>query len=70
MSSQFIEKQYIKSNTIDKREYQVNIADSIKSQNSIVVLPTGLGKTVIALLSMAESMIVRLNRFIAGYTIL
>lgn len=57
MSSQFIEKQYIKSNTIDKREYQVNIADSIKSQNSIVVLPTGLGKTVIALLSMAESMI-------------
>ena len=57
MPFQFIEKQYVKSNTIDKREYQVNIADSIKSQNSIVVLPTGLGKTVIALLSMAESMI-------------
>ena len=57
MSSQFIEKQYVKSNTIDKRDYQINIADAIKSQNSIVVLPTGLGKTVIALLSIAESMI-------------
>ena len=57
MSSKFIEKQYVKSNTIDKRDYQVNIADAIKSQNSVIVLPTGLGKTVIALLAIAESII-------------
>ena len=42
---------------IDQRDYQVNIAKSIKSQNSLVVLPTSLGKTIIALLTIADSMI-------------
>lgn len=35
-------------NGVEPREYQVNIFNDIWFQNSIVVLPTGLGKTVIA----------------------
>lgn len=35
-------------NGIEPREYQINIFNDIWFQNSIVVLPTGLGKTVIA----------------------
>lgn len=34
---------------IKEREYQVNIFEEIKDRDSLVVLPTGLGKTVIAL---------------------
>lgn len=57
MISKFINKKYVKPMIIEQRDYQVNIANSIKSKNSVVVLPTGLGKTVIALLSIADSMI-------------
>ena len=57
MASDFINKKYVKKMIIDQRDYQVNIAKSIKSQNSLVVLPTSLGKTVIALLTIADSMI-------------
>ena len=35
---------------LQPREYQKNIATSVSSENSIVALPTGLGKTVIALM--------------------
>ena len=34
--------------------YQVNIADSAKKQSTLVVLPTGMGKTIVALLVIAE----------------
>ena len=57
MDSKYIEKKYVKENTIEKREYQNNISDIVKSKNSMVVLPTGLGKTVVALLAIADSMI-------------
>ena len=59
MNSKYIEKQYVKENTIEKREYQNNISDIVKSKNSMVVLPTGLGKTVVALLAIADSMITK-----------
>jgi len=57
LDSKYIEKKYVKEKTIEKREYQNNISDIVKSKNSIVVLPTGLGKTVVALLAIADSMI-------------
>ncbi len=44
----------IKENAIDEREYQVKIAKSCLKGNTLVVLPTGLGKTIIAILLMAE----------------
>ena len=50
----FIEKKYIKKNTIEKRDYQVNLANQAIDANCIVVLPTGLGKTTVALHVIAE----------------
>jgi len=49
-----IDKKYIKKNTIEKRDYQVNLADQAIQENCIVVLPTGLGKTTIALHVISE----------------
>jgi len=41
---------YIKKDTVMYRHYQENIANSCKNKNSLVVLPTGLGKTIIGIL--------------------
>ena len=51
---QFIEKKYVKKNSVEKRDYQVNLANQAILENCIVVLPTGLGKTAIALQVIAE----------------
>ncbi len=50
---EFIEMEGIKKNKIVKREYQINIFNSVKDKNSLIVLPTGLGKTIIALMVLA-----------------
>ncbi|UCE37837.1 MAG: DEAD/DEAH box helicase family protein [Thermoplasmata archaeon] len=50
----FVEHPKIKANSIEKRMYQVNIASSANSQSTLVVLPTGMGKTIVALLVIAE----------------
>ena len=52
--TEFIEKRYVKKDSIEKRDYQVNLANQAISENCIVVLPTGLGKTAIALQVIAE----------------
>ncbi|WP_428327030.1 DEAD/DEAH box helicase [Nitrosopumilus sp.] len=52
--TEFIEKKYVKKDSIEKRDYQVNLANQAISENCIVVLPTGLGKTAIALHVIAE----------------
>ena len=52
--TQYLEKKYIQKNSIEKRDYQVNLATQAIKENCIVVLPTGLGKTTIALHVMAE----------------
>ena len=41
---------------IEFRKYQKVIADSCINKNSLVVLPTGLGKTIIAVLVAAETL--------------
>ena len=51
---QYLEKKYVQKNAIEKREYQVNLANQAIDENCIVVLPTGLGKTAIALQVIAE----------------
>ena len=50
----FIEHPNIKARAIEKRQYQVNIAKSASTQSTLVVLPTGMGKTIVALMVMAE----------------
>ena len=49
-----IDKKYIRKNSIEKRDYQVNLANQAIQDNCIVVLPTGLGKTAIALQVISE----------------
>ena len=49
MSLEYLSQKYIRKNAIELRDYQVNLANQAKSENCIIVLPTGLGKTAIAL---------------------
>lgn len=43
----------IRWDQVQERSYQINVFERVKDRNSLVVLPTGLGKTVIALLVLA-----------------
>ncbi|MCC2508550.1 DEAD/DEAH box helicase [Methanimicrococcus blatticola] len=57
MSEEAVNKQYIKhplilENAVEQRLYQLNIVAGCTTKNSLVVLPTSLGKTVVALLVM------------------
>lgn len=45
----FIEHPYLKPEMIEQREYQISTVKQIMGKNSLVVLPTALGKTIIAL---------------------
>ena len=49
-SSQFISHPLLKAGVIERRAYQIAIAAEAKRDSVMVVLPTGLGKTAIALL--------------------
>ena len=52
----FLEHDLIKPNSIELREYQANIARAALDEPTLVVLPTGMGKTVIALFVIAETL--------------
>ncbi|MCK5290620.1 MAG: DEAD/DEAH box helicase [Thermoplasmata archaeon] len=45
----FVEHPLLKPDTIEIRDYQVSIAQSCLKRSTLVVLPTGMGKTIIAL---------------------
>ena len=47
---QYLNGPFLKRNSIFWRDYQRNIVNSCKYKNSLVVLPTGLGKTIIGIL--------------------
>ena len=50
----YISHPLLKENAVEEREYQVSIAKSALRGNTLVVLPTGLGKTIIAILVLVE----------------
>ncbi|MDR3782825.1 MAG: helicase-related protein [Candidatus Nitrosotalea sp.] len=54
MSDNFVEHRYIKKSSIEHRDYQDNLAKQAISENCLIVLPTGLGKTTVALHVIAE----------------
>ncbi|HJW19526.1 MAG TPA: DEAD/DEAH box helicase [Candidatus Nitrosotalea sp.] len=54
MSGNFVEHRYIKKSSIEHRDYQDNLARQAIAENCLVVLPTGLGKTTVALHVIAE----------------
>ncbi|MCL2550437.1 MAG: DEAD/DEAH box helicase, partial [Methanimicrococcus sp.] len=49
---QFIEHPLIFEGAVEQRLYQLNIVSGCTKKNSLVVLPTSLGKTIVALLIM------------------
>lgn len=51
---QYVDHPLITSNTVEFREYQVKLAKKAISNNLLCVLPTGTGKTMIAVLAGAE----------------
>jgi Fanconi anemia group M protein len=50
----FISHPLIRPDTIEKREYQLSIAMKALDANTMVILPTGLGKTAVSLLVAAS----------------
>lgn len=50
----FIDRPLIKKDSVEMRDYQVALAKVASERSTLVVLPTGMGKTVVALLTMAE----------------
>lgn len=53
---EYVDHPLIKSEAIEARLYQQVIFDSVRDENSLVVLPTGLGKTQIAIMLTAHRM--------------
>jgi len=52
---QYIKHSLIKENVVEARSYQKNLAKSvIKNGNSLIVAPTALGKTIVAVLVIAD----------------
>lgn len=49
----WVDLEYIREEAVEHREYQWNIFQAVKDRNSLVVLPTGLGKTIVAVLVLA-----------------
>mgnify|MGYP006278393121 CR=1 FL=1 len=53
---QYFNRPYLKKNQIYYRHYQDTIAKACQDKNSLVVLPTGLGKTIIAFLAISHTL--------------
>ncbi len=50
----FVSHPFIVPDTVEERSYQMNMAKVCIESNTLVILPTGLGKTIIALFVAAE----------------
>ena len=50
----FVTHELLRRGAVEERTYQVNIAKACLSRSTLVVLPTGMGKTVVAAMVIAE----------------
>lgn len=55
--TRYFEHKFVKKDSIEYRDYQINLANQAKKQNCLVVLPTGLGKTTVALQVIADYLV-------------
>ncbi len=53
----FVDMPLIKKNTVEYREYQITLAEIASTQSTMIVLSTGLGKTVIAAFVAAKRLV-------------
>jgi len=54
--SGYFNEPFLKKNRVFFRQYQNNIISKCKGRNSLIVLPTGLGKTIIGILLMGKTL--------------
>ncbi len=54
---EYVTHPLIRENTVERRAYQISIAATALMYNTLVILPTGLGKTTIALLVIASRLL-------------
>ena len=52
----FVTHELLRRGAVEERAFQVNIAKSCLSRSTLVVLPTGMGKTVVATMVIAETL--------------
>lgn len=50
----FVEHEWLKPEAVEERAYQTKVLETARRSNTLVVLPTALGKTVVALLLAVE----------------
>ncbi len=53
----FIEHELIAPSSVEHRDYQANIASAANKESTLVVLPTGMGKTVVAVIVIANTLL-------------
>jgi Fanconi anemia group M protein len=51
-----LEHPLVKEDVVEEREFQISIAEEAAKKSSLVVIPTGLGKTIIACLVIAKTL--------------
>src|SRR6267143_1237075 len=55
-SGVYVTHELLRRGAVEERAYQVNIAKACLERSTLVVLPTGMGKTVVAAMVIAETM--------------
>ena len=60
----FFEHELIKPSSVEQRDYQVNIAATAEREPTLVVLPTGMGKTIVALMVIADILLKRRGKIL------
>ena len=56
MQTAYFNHPFLKKDRVFYRQYQNNITKRCKGRNSLIVLPTGLGKTIVGILLISETL--------------